>query len=44
MEHYPAQLHEMERVEYLDVKRRERQNQVRLQQAIGPTGPQPTGP
>ena len=44
MEHYPAQLHEMERVEYLDVKRRERQNQIRLQQAIGPTRPQPTGP
>jgi hypothetical protein len=44
MERYPAQLHEMERAEYLDVKRRERQNQVRLQQALGPTGPQPTRP
>ena len=44
MERYPAQLHEMERVEYLDAKRRERQNQIRLQQTIGPTKPQPTGP
>lgn len=44
MERYPAQLHEMERAEYLDVKRRERQNQVRLQQALGPARPQSTGP
>ena len=44
MERYPAQLHEMERAEYLDVKRRERQDQIRLQQTIGPTKPQPTGP
>ncbi len=44
MERYPAQLHEMERAEYLDVKRRERQDQVRLQQTIGPAKPQPTGP
>jgi len=44
MERYPAQLHEMERIEYLDAKRRERQNQIRLQQTIGPTKPQPTGP
>jgi hypothetical protein len=44
MERYPAQLHEMEKAEYLDVKRRERQNQVRLQQAIGPTRPQSAGP
>jgi hypothetical protein len=44
MERYPAQLHEMERAEYLDVKRRERQNQIRLQQALGSTGPQPTRP
>jgi hypothetical protein len=34
----------MERVEYLDVKQRERQNQIRLQQTIGPTRLQPTGP
>jgi hypothetical protein len=44
MERYPSQLHEMERAEYLDAKRRERQNQIRLQQTIGPTRPQPTGP
>lgn len=44
MERYPAQLHEMEKVEYLDVKRRERQNQVRLQQTIGPAPPPPAGP
>ena len=44
MERYPAQLHEMERAEYLDVKRRERQDQIRLQQTIGPTKAQPTGP
>jgi hypothetical protein len=44
MERYPAQLHEMERAEYLDAKRRERQNQIRLQQTIGHTRPQPTGP
>jgi hypothetical protein len=44
MERYPAQLHEMERAQYLDAKRRERQNQIRLQQTIGPTRTQPTGP
>ena len=44
MERYPAQLHEMERAEYLDVKQREHQNQVRLQQTLGPAKPQPTHP
>ena len=44
MERYPAQLHEMERGDYLDIKRRERQNQIRLQQAIGPTRAQAAGP
>jgi hypothetical protein len=44
MERYPTQLHEMERAEYLDVKRRERENQLRLQQRIGPAGSKPTGP
>ena len=44
MERYPAQLHEMEMAEYLDVKRRERQDQIRLQQSIGPTKPPSTGP
>jgi hypothetical protein len=36
---YPAQLHQMEKGEYLDIKRRERLNQVRLQQKIGPAPP-----
>jgi hypothetical protein len=35
MDTYPAQLRLMEKTEYLDVKRRERMNQVRLQQKIG---------
>jgi hypothetical protein len=35
MDTYPAQLRLMEKTEYLDVKRRERMNQVRLQQRIG---------
>jgi hypothetical protein len=34
---YRAQLHQMEKAEYLDIKRRERLNQVRLQQKIGST-------
>ncbi len=34
MEQYPTQLHEMERGEYLDAKRRERDNQLRLQQRL----------
>jgi hypothetical protein len=34
MERYPTQLHDMEKAEYLDVKRRERQNQIRLQQQL----------
>lgn len=44
MERYPAQLHEVERSDYLDVKRRERQNQDRMQKALGPARPQPAGP
>jgi len=36
MERYPAQLHEMEKAEYLDTKRREHENQIRLQQSLGP--------
>ncbi len=39
MESYPAQLHLMEKAEYLDIKRRERVNQDRLQQKIGPAAP-----
>lgn len=34
MEQYPAQLHEMEKPEYLDAKRKERENQLRLQQEL----------
>jgi hypothetical protein len=34
MERYPTQLHDMEKAEYLDVKRRERENQLRLQQTL----------
>jgi len=44
MERYPAQLHEMGKVEYLDVKRRERQNQIRLQQTMGPARPPSAAP
>jgi hypothetical protein len=34
MERYPRQLHEMEKAEYLEAKRRERENQQRLQQSL----------
>jgi hypothetical protein len=34
MARYPAQFHDMEKLEYLDVKRRERENQLRLQQQL----------
>jgi hypothetical protein len=34
MERYPTQLHDMEKAEYLDVKRRERENTLRLQRAL----------
>lgn len=38
MERYPLELHDLERVEYLDAKRREYENHVRLQQKLaGPT-------
>jgi hypothetical protein len=33
----------MEKAEYVDIKRRERLNQVRLQNQIGPAGPRATG-
>lgn len=42
MEQYPTQLHEMERAEYLDAKRRERANQLRRQQTPTTAGPLPT--
>ena len=34
MERYPTQLHDMEKAEYLDAKRRERENTLRLQRAL----------
>jgi len=43
MDRYPAQLHEMEKPEYLDVKRRERENQIRLQERLGPVNTRPGG-
>jgi hypothetical protein len=36
---YPAKLHLMEKAKYLDIKRRERLNQLRPQQAIGSAAP-----
>lgn len=42
-ERYPLQLHELEKPEYLAAKRRERQDQLRLQQAPGTSGTRPTG-
>ena len=44
MELYPAQLRQMEKAEYLDIKRRERENQIRLQRKIDPTTPHAAGP
>ena len=41
MEQYPRQLHEMEKAEYLDAKRRERENQLRLQQKLDAAGLRP---
>jgi hypothetical protein len=38
MERYPLQLHDLEKAEYLDVKRRERENQLRLQRQVDGTG------
>jgi hypothetical protein len=44
MERFPAQLHEMEKAEYLDTKRREHENQVRLQERLGLPGRLVGGP
>ena len=41
MERYPAQLHDMEKAEYLDAKRRERENQFRLQRELDAPRPRP---
>ncbi|HYL80768.1 MAG TPA: hypothetical protein VEU07_08145 [Candidatus Acidoferrum sp.] len=43
MERYPRQLHHMEKEEYLDTKRRERENQLRLQQTLDDAIPHLTG-
>ena len=42
MEHYPTQLHDMEKAEYLDAKRRERENTLRLQRALDAAALRPT--
>ncbi len=41
MEQYPAQLHDMEKAEYLDSKRREWKNQLHLQQKLEAAGLRP---
>jgi hypothetical protein len=41
---YPAQLRQMDKAEYLDIKAREYQNQVRLQQKLAFARSLPTGP
>jgi hypothetical protein len=44
MERYPLQLHDLERAEYFDAKRRERENQLRLQQQLIGPAPHPQNP
>lgn len=39
MERHPTQLHDMDKAEYLDAKRRERENQLRLQQKLDASVP-----
>jgi hypothetical protein len=41
MERYPLQLHDLEKAEYLDTKRREREDQLRLQRQLDAAGPRP---
>ncbi len=41
MERYPLQLHDLDKVEYLDAKRREYQGQLRLQQKLSVPGSRP---
>lgn len=41
MQQYPTQLHEMGKAEFLDAKRRERENQLRLQQELDAAGLRP---
>jgi hypothetical protein len=44
MERYPLQLHDLEKAEYLDAKRREREDQLRLQQNPSGTPLNQNGP
>lgn len=44
MDLYPAQLRQMDKSEYLDIKFREHRNQLRLQQKLALAGSKPTGP
>jgi len=44
MDLYPAQLRQMDKAEYLDIKLREYQNQIRLQQKLAFARSLPTGP
>jgi hypothetical protein len=44
MDRYPAQLRQMDKAEYLDIKRRERENQVRLQRELSAGDTAPNGP
>ena len=44
MDLYPAQLRQMKKAEYLDIKSREHQNQLRLQQKLAFAGSHSTGP
>jgi hypothetical protein len=43
-EQYATQLHDMEKVEFLDAKRRERENQLRLQRMLDTAGLRPDNP
>lgn len=43
MDLYPAQLRQMDKAEYLDIKFREHQNQLRLQQKLALAGSHPSG-
>jgi len=44
MERYPLQLHDLEKPEYLDAKRREREDQLRLQQNLSGATPSRNSP
>lgn len=44
MERYPLQLHDLEKAEYLDAKRREREDQLRLQQNLSGASLRPNSP